>query len=161
MKVTSRYATADDIDVITEYYRDLEQEQSELRPLWKYADGVDTPVAVALESLLDDDDSVLLVGEIDDYPFGFLWMRSEPLLVQAEGERVGVVRLIHVDQEARGVGVGDAMVTMALDEMRRRGHRLFDARVSPGHRNAKNFFESNGFSARLIVMHRNDATADD
>jgi hypothetical protein len=28
--------------------------------------------------------------------------------------------------------------------------------VSPGHRYAKNFFESNGFSARLIVMHHND-----
>ena len=32
----------------------------------------------------------------------------------------------------------------------------FDVRVLPGHRLAKNFFEANGFSARLIVMHRDD-----
>jgi hypothetical protein len=48
------------------------------------------------------------------------------------------------------------MIQIVLAEFRASGHRLFDARVSPGHRLAKNFFESNGFSARLIVMHHAD-----
>ncbi len=48
------------------------------------------------------------------------------------------------------------MIRHVLEEFRGRGHRFFDARVSPGHRHAKNFFESNGFSARLIVMHHAD-----
>ena len=78
------------------------------------------------------------------------------MLPQAAGEEVGVIRLIFTDPEARGVGVGDAMITQALAELRGRGLRYFDARVSPGHRHAKNFFESNGFSARLIVMHHAD-----
>jgi hypothetical protein len=29
----------------------------------------------------------------------------------------------------------------------------FDAAVPPGHREAKNFFEQHGFSARSITMH--------
>ena len=57
---------------------------------------------------------------------------------------------------ARGVGVGEAMMSWILHEMRARGHHLFDAKVSPGHRHAKNFFESHGFAARSITMHHDD-----
>lgn len=157
MQVTSRAATVDDIDILMAMYRVLSDEQEALRPLWPLADGLAEPATAALEEILGDEDSLLLVGEIDGYPLGFLWARVEPLLPQAEGEDVGVIRLIFTDPEARGVGVGDAMITQALAELRGRGLRFFDARVSPGHRNAKNFFESNGFSARLIVMHHADS----
>lgn len=157
MQVTSRVATVDDIDIVMAMYRHLSDEQEALRPLWPLADGLAEPATPALEEILGDEDSLLLVGEIDGYPLGFLWARVEPLLPQADGEDVGVIRLIFTDPEARGVGVGDAMITQALAELRSRGLRYFDARVSPGHRNAKNFFESNGFSARLIVMHHADS----
>lgn len=157
MQVTSRVATVDDIDIVMAMYRDLSDEQEALRPLWPLADGLAEPATPALEEILGDEDSLLLVGEIDGYPLGFLWARVEPLLPQADGEDVGVIRLIFTDPDARGVGVGDAMITQALAELRSRGLRYFDARVSPGHRNAKNFFESNGFSARLIVMHHADS----
>ncbi len=157
MQVTSRAATSDDVGTVVEMYRVLSDEQEALRPLWPLADGLAEPAATALEEILADDQSVLLVGEIDGYPLGFLWARVESLLPQAEGEDVGVIRLIFTDPEARGVGVGDAMITQALVELRSRGLRYFDARVSPGHRHAKNFFESNGFSARLIVMHHADS----
>jgi ribosomal protein S18 acetylase RimI-like enzyme len=156
VQVTSRIATVDDIDIVIAMYRDLSDEQEALRPLWPLADGLAEPATAELEGILGDEDSLLLVGEIDGYPLGFLWARVEPLLPQADGEDVGVIRLIFTDPEARGVGVGDVMITQALAELRARGLRYFDARVSPGHRNAKNFFESNGFSARLIVMHHAD-----
>lgn len=157
MHVTSRTATSDDVGTVIEMYRALADEQEALRPLWPLADGLAEPATAALEDILADDQSVLLIGEIDGYPLGFLWARVEPLLPQAGGEEVGVIRLIFTDPEARGVGVGDAMITQVLAELRRRGLRYFDARVSPGHRHAKNFFESNGFSARLIVMHHADS----
>ena len=157
MHVTSRAATSDDVGTVLEMYRVLADEQEALRPLWPLADGLAEPAAFALEDILADDKSVLLIGEIDGYPLGFLWARVEALLPQADGEDVGVIRLIFTDPEARGVGVGDAMITQALAELRGRGLRYFDARVSPGHRHAKNFFESNGFSARLIVMHHADS----
>jgi GNAT superfamily N-acetyltransferase len=137
-------------------YGDLRAEQAALRPLWPVADGVDEPADAAFVSIMADAESLLVIGEIDQVPVGFCWARSEPLLSQAGGDRVGVVRLIYTDHEARGVGVGEAMIEPVLDELRDRGHHLFDARVSPGHRHAKNFFESNGFSARLIIMHHDD-----
>lgn len=156
MQVTSRAATSDDVDTIIAMYRVLADEQEALRPLWPLADGLAEPAEAAIRDILVADDSLLLIGEIKRYPLGFLWARVEPLLPQAAGEEVGVIRLIFTDPEARGVGVGDAMITQALAELRGRGLRYFDARVSPGHRHAKNFFESNGFSARLIVMHHAD-----
>ena len=156
MQVTSRAATTDDVDTIIAMYRVLADEQEALRPLWPLADGLAEPAEAALREILAADDSLLLIGEIDHYPLGFLWARVEALLPQAAGDEVGVIRLIFTDPEARGVGVGDAMITQALAELRSRGLQYFDARVSPGHRHAKNFFESNGFSARLIVMHHAD-----
>ena len=67
-----------------------------------------------------------------------------------------MVRLVYVEEPARTVGVGEAMLHGVLEEMRSWGLRRFDALVSPGHRLAKNFFESAGFSARLIKMYHRD-----
>ena len=156
MNVSSRRGTIDDLDQILLLYRALEAEQSAIKPIWSYADGVDEPAEASFKDILEDPQSLLYIGEIDGYPLGFLWARSEPLLVHADGERVGVIRLIFTDHEARGVGVGEAMIVPVLDELRASGHVRFDARVSPGHRHAKNFFEANGFAARLIVMHHDD-----
>lgn len=156
MTITARRATHDDVTVLLALYRELEAEQTAIKPMWRLADGLAEPAEQALTEVLDDPDSLVVIGEIDGVALGFAWARSEPLLPQAGDVRVAVVRLIHTTLDARGVGVGDAMIRDVLDEYRSRGHRLFDARVSPGHRLAKNFFESNGFSARLIVMHHAD-----
>jgi hypothetical protein len=82
--------------------------------------------------------------------------RSEPMLPQAGGEPIGVIRFVFTEPEAREVGVGEAMLEGLLTHLRSSGHRLFDAHVLPGHRLVKNFFESGGFSARSIVMHHRD-----
>ena len=156
MLVGARRATSADVPSITLLYRDLEEEQAALRSLWPLADGVDEPIDDSFAAILDDPDSMLVVGSIDHVILGFCWMRVEPLLSQAKDRVVAVSRLIHTVAEARGVGIGDAMLTLAMDEMRARGIALFDARVSPGHRNAKNFYEAHGFSARLIIMHHDD-----
>ncbi len=156
MEIASRTATFADLDVLVELYRGLEAEQTAIKPMWPLADGLPEPVADAFRSILADTESRLVLGTIDEVPLGFAWCRSEGLLPQAGSDRVAVVRLIHTVEAARGVGVGDAMITDLLTDFRGRGHKLFDARVSPGHRHAKNFFEANGFSARLIVMHHAD-----
>ena len=159
MNVTSRRATPRDLTVLGGLYRDLEREQAELKPMWPLFEGLDTPLEESFRRILDDSRSILLVGEIDSVPFGLLWARSEPVRDRADGARVAVFRLIYTDPEARGVGVAEAMITHALSHLREEGHRRFDALVSPGHRAAKNFFEANGFAARLIVMHHEDEGA--
>lgn len=125
--------------------------------MWPLIDGLAIPVEDTLASLFDSPDWTIVLGLLDDTPMGFLAWRDEPMLPQAGGDRVASVRYIYTEPEARGVGVGEAMISAFLEAARLRGIRNFDAHVSPGHREAKNFFESNGFKARSIVMHRDES----
>ncbi len=156
MQIEARPASSDDIAELVRLYRLLEVEQAALKSLWPVADGLAEPVGDSFRVLLDDPDSTIVIGQIDAVPLGFLWMRIEDLLPQASPARVGVARLIFVEPDARGVSIGERMITMVMDEFRGRGIGLFDSHVSPGHRLAKNFFESNGYSARRIVMHHSE-----
>lgn len=156
MIVASRLASRDDLATLVELYRALEAEQAAIKVMWPLADGLAEPLDEALLSIVDDPDSMVVLGTIDDVPLGLMWARVEPLLPQAGGLQVGAIRLVYTEHEARGVGIGEAMITHVLEELRGRGITLFDAYVSPGHRFAKNFFESNGFSARSIIMHHAD-----
>lgn len=160
MEITARTAQPEDIEVLCSLYPLLEAEQSALKPMWPLADGLDDPIADSFRAILEDEGSVVVMGELDGYPLGFLWARIEPLLNRAKGESVGVVRLVFTELEARGIGIGSTMLEAALFDLADRGVALFDARVSPGHRNAKNFFEAHGFSARLIIMHHHATRSD-
>lgn len=157
MDVSWRPATSGDLTRLAELYRLAEKEQAALREAWPIADGLAEPLSESLAALLEDDESFLAVGLIDEAVFGFIWTRVEDLLPQANGERIGVVRLVFVEEPARGVGVGEAMLGAAMERMRATGLQRFDAVVSPGHRLAKNFFESAGFSARRITMYHRDS----
>ncbi len=156
MIVASRRATADDIPVLVDLYGPARDEQAALREAWPIADGLAEPVAEAFAEILEDAESMLAVGTIDDVVFGFIWAQLEDLLPQADGERIGVIRLVYVTERARMVAVGEAMLEVALGWLREVGISKFDAIVSPGHRFAKNFFESAGFKARRITMYHDD-----
>lgn len=156
MRVEARLADEPDLGTLVALYRSLEAEMQALHTMWRVADGLDEPVEEAFRQALGEPGTVLLVGEIDGYPFGFLMARVERLLAQADGEEVGAIRLIFVEEEAREVAIAEAMREKALEILRGRGLTKFDAHVLPGHRLAKNFFESGGFSARSIIMHHDD-----
>lgn len=156
MKVSARLADPLDIPALETMYRTLEQEMEALHRMWPVADGLDEPVTESFAEAIDDVDTLVVIGELEGIPFGFLLARVERLLAQADGELVGAIRLIYVDQEAREVALGEEMREMVLDTLREQGITKFDAHVLPGHRLAKNFFEAGGFSARSIIMHHDD-----
>ena len=156
MDISQRPATPEDLDRIVEMYGPAEVEQVELRDAWGIADGIAAPQRDSLAAMLDDPDSHVVVGAIDGVVFGFAVARLEDLLPQAAGERVGVIHQIFVEEPARMVGVAEAMLAGAMEWFRSRGIKRFDAIVSPGHRLAKNFFESGGFKGRRITMYRHD-----
>ena len=156
MEVTARFATSDDLDCLIRLYRELEAEMEALHDMWPKADGLAEPVKGALVSLLDDPMALVIVGSIDQQCLGFLVARTGMLLPQAGDEQIATIELVFVSLEAREVGVGEAMLELTLSTLRKRGLRRFDARVLPGHRLAKNFFEAGGFAARSITMHHAD-----
>lgn len=156
MNVTARRATEADVVTLVSLYRRLEQEMVALHRMWPLADGLDEPVEESFRHAIGDPDTIVLIGGIDDYPLGFLLATIDPLLVQAGGERVGSIRLIYVEDDAREVAVGEEMREMLLGILREQGITKFDAHVLPGHRLAKNFFEAGGFAARSIIMHHDD-----
>lgn len=160
MQISVRPATNADIHRLVSLYGDMEREQMERKPIWALTDGLDERFDMSLFHAMSDDESWLVVGEIDGVIVGFAWGTIEPMLDRAGGERIGRVRLIYTEPEARGVGVGHEMLEHVVGTFRDIGIRYFDAPVGPGQRAAKNFFEAHGFAARSIIMHSADPTED-
>ncbi len=151
MHVEARIGTTDDIPELVRLYRLLEAEMADLSDLWIAADGLRAPLETSFSTLLADANTLVLVGTIDDLPFGFLIARTELL---GDGTAIGAIRLVFTQEEARAVGVGSAMREQIIDYFEGQGIDRIDAHVLPGHRLAKNFFEAGGFSARHIIMNR-------
>ena len=125
-----------------------------LKPVWRLTDGLPEPVDAALEMILADPQAHLVAGAIDGAVFGFLHGTIGELLPQAGDRRIGTVEHVFTARPAREVGVAEAMIDLFLQTLATEGIDLVDAIAPPGQRNTKNFFESHGFKARRIVMHR-------
>lgn len=154
MEVSARPAADSDVPRLVALYRELESEMVALKPVWRVADALPEPVDAAFSMILSDPGAHLFAGEIEDVVFGFLHGTISDLLPQAGGRRVGTVQHVFTSKPAREVGVGEAMIERFLAVLDSEGVGLVDAVAPPGQRLTKNFFESHGFKARRIVMHR-------
>ncbi len=108
------------------------------------------PVDVGLVRALQDPDCAVVVGAVDEVAVGMASGRVEKL---RDGRLLGVLDDLYVDPQARGVGVGEAMMNELLPWFAAHGCSGVDAVALPGMRATKNFFEECGFTARLLVMH--------
>lgn len=112
----------------------------------------------AVESSVDEPGAdVVIVGTFDDVVFGIAVLRHRTL---ATGELTGELDDFAVDAEAREVGIGEAMMDLAIARLRAVGATGIGARALPGDRETKNFFESFGLKARQLLVHR-DLTVED
>jgi len=161
VQLSVRPAVNADIVRLVALYGDLEREQAERKPIWALTDGLDERFDLSLFHAMSAEDSWVVVGEIDDVIVGFLWVTIESMLERAGDLRIGRIRLIYTEPEARGVGVGHVMLESVLADLRSLGVHHFDAPVGPGQRETKNFFEAHGFAARSIIMHKADPNEPD
>jgi len=120
-------------------------------PLWLERDAWPEPLENAYTALVARDDALVLVGAIDDAVLAFAVVVVEEL---RSGARLGVITDLFVESEAREVGVGEVLVDALVDHCRAAGCLGVDAAALPGHRAAKNFFETHGFTARALTMHK-------
>lgn len=94
---------------------------------------------------------LVLVGEISGTVVGYSVTRVETL---QDGSRLGVIDDIYVHPEGRAVAVGEAMADRIVAWCTEQGCRGIDSLALPGNRETKNFFETFGFKARAIIVHR-------
>lgn len=73
--------------------------------------------------------------------------------LELDGER-GRLAEILTHPDARGVGVGHAMLAEVERLARHAGCTRLDSVALPGDRETKNFFESHGLTSRLLVVSR-------
>ena len=105
-------------------------------------------VRSGLETYHAADDRLLLAGTLHDSIVGLAAVRART------DPPVGSFDLLYVEADARGVGVGAAIVEAGTDWLRRAGCSGVDIVALPGARDTKQFLEGAGLVARLIVMHR-------
>lgn len=152
MYITARRASVSDVPDLVYLYGLLEEEMTALSVIWPRASGLAGDPATTFTQLLSSESAEVGVGLIDESVFGFIVALSEPLVVGRD--RIATIRYLFTEPPARGVGVAVAMLDHTIKVLEDSGHELFDAHVLPGHRMAKNFFETAGFKARHITMHR-------
>jgi GNAT superfamily N-acetyltransferase len=148
----ARPATADDLTALEVLARAA---VDELRPtrggaVFVVREGRAEPLAETLRRDLEDAGALVLVGTIDGTPIGYAVGRTEVL---RDDSRLGRIDDLFVEEGARDVGVGEALMASLLDWFRGEGCAGVDATALPGNRSTKNFFEMSGFTARLLVMH--------
>jgi ribosomal protein S18 acetylase RimI-like enzyme len=144
----ARPATAADVPVLAELSA---RAMEELTPMRGGAVFVarEARAAPTAEDVADPEVCVV-AGTIDETVVGYAVGRTEVL---RDGSTLGVITDLYVDEGARAVGVGEAMMGSLLEWFRSAGCAGVDATALPGNRATKNFFEESGFTARLLVMH--------
>ena len=119
--------------------------------VWARLEARAGPLDLSLRRDHRADDALLVVGTIDEAVVGYGVIR---LVALHDGAMLGRISDIYVTPEARGVGVGEAMMDELLDWARGRGCLGVDSLALPGDRETKNFFETHGLVARAITVHR-------
>ena len=143
MEVGAREATEHDRPAVDGLAEAAVAEQVDARggSVWAVREAVRDPGVEA----------TTFVGTVDDAVVGFARVGVDAL---ADGRRLGVVTQIYVERDAREVSVGEVLLDACIDWCRERGCVGVDAHALPGNRETKNFFETAGLTARLIVVHR-------
>lgn len=70
------------------------------------------------------------------------------------GDTLWWIDHVFVEEPARGVGLGDALMTALVGELRSRGATRLGSSAQPGDRSLKNLYERHGLVARTILVGR-------
>ena len=155
----ARPARIDDLPVVAALVEQARTEASEGRggPLFLAREAWWPSSMERLERAVEDRHAQLVVGCYDDLVFGYGLATVEEL---GDGSRIGVVQDLVVEPAMRKVGIGEAMMNLLIEELQAAGCVGVDSWALPGDRHTKNFFESFGLKARLLIVHRSFADAD-
>jgi GNAT superfamily N-acetyltransferase len=149
----ARPADSDDLDRVAELADQAATSLAALRggSVWVRREARPEPRRPEFEAALVDPEKLVVVGTIDGTVVGYGAVQAERL---HDGATLAVVTDVYVEPDARGVGVGEAVMGLLLRWAEERGCVGVDSVALPGDRATKNFFESNGLVARAITVHK-------
>jgi GNAT superfamily N-acetyltransferase len=153
-----RAATTDDTPRLEELVDELVASLSERRGGSMLIEdgspgGGSSPSTGGFGALLADPSALVLVGTLDGVITGFATCRlsSSP---EGGSRPRGSLDACYVEPDARGVGLGRLLIDASVAWLEEQGCGGVDGVALPGDRTAKNFYESAGFKARMLTMHR-------
>jgi GNAT superfamily N-acetyltransferase len=153
-EVTARPAVERDLPALVELVRRAFDAAAAQRggELWRLEQAPGEPLVDNLAAgLAPGARAAVLAGCVDDVPVGVLLVDRRPL---EDGREVARVSLVYVDDDARGIGVGESLLDAATAWAVAAGCVGLDGLALPGDRETKNLYERANMSARLITAYR-------
>lgn len=153
MDEVARPATSADVARLAELTRQAIDELTITKGggVWARREARAEPIEASIERAIADDDQHVVAGTIDGAVLGYGIVRAERL---RDGALLGVVDDLYVEPDARGVGLGEALMDALVAWCESRACIGVDGWALPGNRATKNFFERFGLVARAIVVHK-------
>ncbi len=141
-----------DIEAVAELAREARREALDYRggERWMATEAALEPLDACLDELVADPGAVVLVGVWEDAVVGYSWARR---MVRQDGSPIARIEELFVTPEARSVGVGESLFGALAQWAREQELTAIDAFVLPGHREAKNFFETFKMTAHALIVH--------
>ena len=148
-----RAATPEDVVVLVEFAALGRDELHNERDgdTWRQLDARRDPLGTRIAAQVADPDAVVVVATLDAIAVGY---GVATTTVRDDGRPHGTVTDLFVLQDAREIGLGTLLLDALTQWCSGRGCIGIDALALPGARLTKNFFETSGFVARAITVHR-------
>lgn len=116
------------------------------------SDDAEAGYAHFLGSQLDEEDTVVMVADLDGAVAGYVYAGVEPLSWKELRDEAGFIHDLLVADEARNSGVGQQLLDAAIAWLRQRGMPrtvLWTAATNTG---AQRLFRRRGFRATMMEM---------
>ncbi|MDE0117755.1 MAG: GNAT family N-acetyltransferase [bacterium] len=148
----ARPALPDEIGLIAGLAREARSEALEYRggERWVATEAAPEPLEDRLAQMIADPESELVVGIWDGAVVGYGWARR---IARLDGSAIARIEELFVTPNGRSVGVGESLFESLMQWARGQELAAIDAFVLPGHREAKNFFETFKMTAHALIMH--------
>lgn len=149
---SARPVGPEDIGTVADLAREARGEALEYRggERWLVTEAAPEPLEDHLTRLVGDATAAVVAGVWEEEVVGYGWARRVDRL---DGSSIARIEELFVTPEARSVGVGELIFDALKQWAREQQLVAIDAFVLPGHREAKNFFETFKMTAHALIVH--------
>jgi len=117
-------------------------------------DDAERGYAAFLSSQPEDDDVVVLVGEVDGRVVGYVYAGLEPMSWKELRGPAGFIHDVIVEDDGRGTGAGTALIDAAIAWLRDHGAPCVMLWTAERNEDAQRLFTRLGFRRTMIEMTR-------